>query len=119
MGPMLEEAGYHSTPAFTAGTDYSFGVEWYRGSKGGNAPYPFLLVASDGDFNWYVFADDFPSAIEVFHKLTAIAQAAVIQDVWNETAATREDENEKTESLKRHRHEERKRREAARSTDNE
>lgn len=96
--------GYDDSPMFSVGETVSFRVELYRPSGEGTAPYPFLLSVSDSCQIWDVFASDFPSAIELLHKLTTIAQASLVHDVYEETEFTRREEWEKTEQRQKEVH---------------
>jgi len=96
---VVRSMGYHDFPIFSLGDDASFRVELYRPSGEGTAPYPFLLSVSDSSSVWDVFISDFPSAIELLHKLSTIAQASLVHDVYEQTEFTRREESERTEEL--------------------
>jgi hypothetical protein len=93
----LRSAGYIS--ALTIGVPDGVQVVWYMTDT--KAPYRYLVDFSEGGFDWFIYASDFPSVVELLHKLAVICQASIVQDVYDETEATRESESNKTDEARR------------------
>jgi hypothetical protein len=94
---VLRLMGYAETPVSRIGTDFTFDIAWYRRRDGEKPLYSNLFtIAEVNDVICDVFTSDFPSALELFAKLAPIAQAAMLQDAYQATEATRREEEDKS-----------------------
>jgi len=100
----LEAIGFAREAKVMLGSVYTFSGEWHRPQDGGSAQFPHLIVFSDSESIWHVFTSDFPSALELMHKVTVMAQATVLQNVYEETEAIRLEEGLKSETRQRQAH---------------
>lgn len=95
--------GFNDFPDFAIGDELGVNVEFYRRNDDKDGSYDYLVVFNTSSYGYNVFADDFPSAIEIFSKLSVIAQASVVTETYQALDSRILEEAERTDQARQQR----------------